>query len=133
MNVELIAFPTIADQRGKLCFFEEGQPFYFPIKRLYWIYDVPQLAIRGAHAHKQLRQVLVCINGSVELGLNDGSSVQKVLLKSPNAGLYIDKMIWRDITNFSSDAVLLILASEKYSEDDYYRNYEDFLSASQIS
>ena len=98
----------------------------FSIKRVYYLYDVPFNGERGGHAHKDLFQVLIALNGSFELLLDDGSNTKKILLDSPNIGLYIPNGIWREMNNFSKNSVCLVLASEDYDENDYIRNYQDF-------
>lgn len=132
MNIELVQFEKRNDSRGNLSFFEVDESRFFPIKRVYWLYDVPKFSSRGAHAHKNLRQIMLCVKGSLQIKLDDGYSKRDITLNDPTVGLVVEKMIWRDITDFSSDAVLIVFASERYSEDDYFRNYEDFLSASKV-
>lgn len=110
---------------GSLSFVEK-EIIPFSIKRVYYLYDVPFNGERGGHAHKDLFQVLIALNGSFELLLDDGSNTKKILLDSPNIGLYIPNGIWREMNNFSKNSVCLVLASEDYDENDYIRNYQDF-------
>jgi dTDP-4-dehydrorhamnose 3,5-epimerase-like enzyme len=116
---------------GSLSFVEK-EIIPFSIKRVYYLYDVPFNGERGGHAHKDLFQVLIALNGSFELLLDDGSNTKKILLDSPNVGLYIPNGIWREMNNFSKNSVCLVLASEDYDENDYIRNYQDFKEMSQL-
>lgn len=100
----------------------------FDIQRVYYLYDVPGGSIRGGHAHKILRQLIIALSGSFDVVLDDGSDKKTFHLSQANAGLYIPPMTWRTIEKFSSGAVCLVLASSEYDEDDYYRDYDDFLS-----
>jgi dTDP-4-dehydrorhamnose 3,5-epimerase-like enzyme len=129
----VIDLPKIADPRGNLTFIEGNNHVPFPIERVYYLYDVPGGADRGGHAHKQLRQLLVAISGSFDVVLDDGRERKKVQLNRSYHGLLINSMVWREIENFSSGAVCLVLASRRYEEDDYYRDYEVFRSAAGAS
>ena len=126
-NVYKLKIPKIISPEGmgSLSFIEK-KIIPFSIKRVYYLYDVPLNGERGGHAHKHLFQVLIALNGSFELLLDDGSNTKKILLESPNVGLYIPNGIWREMNNFSKNSVCLVLASEDYDEDDYIRNYQDF-------
>jgi dTDP-4-dehydrorhamnose 3,5-epimerase-like enzyme len=128
MNIKLIDFPTLQDERGSLSFFEVGENKEVPfcVKRVYHLFNLNELT-RGFHAHKQLQQLAICLHGSCSIVLDNGKEREVVDLSKPNQGLFIDKMIWREIHNISPDTVLLVLASEYYDESDYIRNYEDFL------
>jgi uncharacterized RmlC-like cupin family protein len=126
-NVYKFNIPKIISPEGmgSLSFIEK-EIIPFSIKRVYYLYDVPFNGERGGHAHKDLFQVLIALNGSFELLLDDGSNTKKILLDSPNIGLYIPNGIWREMNNFSKNSVCLVLASEDYDENDYIRNYQDF-------
>ena len=128
MKIKFINFETISDERGKLIAIEELKNIPFKIKRIYYIFGTKKNVRRGFHAHKNLKQVAICINGSCKFLLDDGKKrIDDIALDSPNQGLFIDKMVWREMYDFSEDCVLLILASEYYDENDYIRNYEEFL------
>lgn len=114
--------------KGNLFVGEVSKQIPFPIKRFYVIRDVPNSKIdRGLHAHKNLEQVLFCLNGSFELGLDDGQKKWKIFMNDPSKGQFLGKGIWRTMSNFSKDCVLLVVASDYYNEDDYIRDYEEFL------
>jgi hypothetical protein len=128
-SCHLIDLPKIADPRGNLTFIEGGRQVPFAIKRVYYLYDVPGGAERGGHAHKALHQLIVAISGSFDIVLDDGTEKKRFHLNRSYYGLYVGPMIWREMDNFSSGAVCLVLASNLYDEADYYRNYDDFLAA----
>ena len=119
----------IEDPRGNLTFVEGGRHVPFDIARVYYLYDVPGGACRGGHAHKELHQLLIAMSGSFDVHLDDGHDRKVVQLNRSYRGLYICPMVWRELDNFSSGAVCLVLASHRYSEDDYYRDYNEFVSA----
>lgn len=123
-----LELPKIEDRRGNLSFIESGKHIAFDIKRIYYLYDVPDGAERGGHAHKALHQLIIALSGSFDILLDDGHSKKLITLDRGNQGLYVCPMIWREITNFTSGAVCLVLASDYYDESDYYRNYESFLA-----
>jgi oxalate decarboxylase/phosphoglucose isomerase-like protein (cupin superfamily) len=125
----LIDFPKIADPRGNLTFVEGGHHIPFDIKRVYYLYDVPGGAERGGHAHKQLQQVIIAMSGSFDVILDDGTAQKRIHLNRSYYGLYVPTMMWREIDNFSSGSVCMVLASEFYDEGDYYRDYDQFLAA----
>lgn len=130
MSIEkckIIELPKVHDSRGNLTFVENGRHIPFDIKRVYYLYDVPGGASRAAHGHKALHQLMIAMSGSFDVILDDGSSKKIFNLNRSNYGLYIPPMIWRDLINFSSGAVCMVLASEFYEESDYYRDYSDFL------
>lgn len=132
MNIDLckvMDFPKITDTRGNLTFIEGGKHIPFDIQRVYYLYDVPGGADRGGHAHKELHQLIIAMSGSFDVVLDDGRSKKRVHLNRSYNGLYICPMIWRELDNFSSGSVCMVLASSKYDEDDYYRNYPDFIQA----
>lgn len=123
----LIELPKIPEVRGNLSFVEGGRHVPFSIQRVYYLYDVPSGAARGGHAHKALHQLMIAMSGSFDVLLDDGFKQKKIHLNRPHVGLYICPMIWRELDNFSSGAVCTVLASERYDEDDYYRDYPRFL------
>lgn len=127
-----IDFPRIVDARGNLTFVENNVHIPFPMQRVWYIYDVPGGSQRGGHAHKELQQVLIAVSGSFDVSLDDGVNKKIVTLNRSFIGLHICPMIWSEIDNFSSGSVCLVLASLPYDEQDYYRNYNDFLRAKQI-
>ncbi len=126
-TVSIIEIPKITDKkgRGNLSVIE-NDCVPFDIKRVYYLYDVPSDAYRGGHAHKALYQFLIPLSGSFDVILKDGENTKKVSLNKPNKGLMIVPGIWRELENFSSGAVCLVLASEVYDENDYIRSYNDF-------
>lgn len=126
---KLIELTKITDGRGNLSFIESRRHVPFNIKRLYFIYNVPNKQVRGRHAHKSLHQLVIAISGSFTITLDDGLSKKgKFILMKPNIGLYIPPMVWREMKHFSDDAVCLCLVSEFYDEDDYVRDYDDFIN-----
>lgn len=131
MNIpkhRLVELKKISDGRGNLTCVEAERQIPFKIKRLYFIYDVPHNQIRGNHAHKKLHQFIIAIKGSFNITLDDGiNKRQKYRLNKPNIGLYIPPMVWREFNKFSADAVCLCIVSKFYTDNDYIRNYEDFI------
>lgn len=121
----LIPIPKVHDERGSLAVIEKNV-CPFEIKRVYYLYDVPSDAFRGGHAHKSLYQLIIPLRGSFEVLLNDGKTTKKVILNKPNIGLLLVPGIWREIDNFSSGSVCLVLASHHYNENDYIRAFEAF-------
>lgn len=128
-DCDIIELPKITDSRGNLTFVEGGNHIPFPIERVYYLYDVPGGAERGGHAHKELCQLIIAISGSFDILLDDGRNKKKMHLNRSFNGLYVCPMIWREMDNFSSGAVCLVLASNRYDEADYYRDYNEFLEA----
>jgi dTDP-4-dehydrorhamnose 3,5-epimerase-like enzyme len=126
---KIIELPRINDPRGNLTFIEGGRHLPFEIKRVYYLYDVPGGSTRAGHGHKRLQQLVVAMSGSFDIELDDGREKRKFHLNRSHYGLYICPMIWRDIDNFSSGSVCMVLASDYYDESDYFRHYEDFLEA----
>jgi hypothetical protein len=124
----LVAFPRVEDPRGNLSFVEGSRHVPFDIARVYWLYDVPGGAERGGHAHRDLHQVIVAMSGSFDVVLDDGTITQRVHLNRSYAGLYVPSMVWREIDNFSSGSVCMVLASRPYEEDDYIRERSTFRS-----
>lgn len=126
MQVTKYAFQMHSDERGKLVAVEAFKDIPFEIKRVYYMYGVPENVRRGYHAHRNLEQVLVCVSGSCKILLDDGNERREVILDSPTKGLYIANFMWREMYDFSDNAVLMVLASEYYKEDDYIRDYEEY-------
>lgn len=127
MQVIKYAFQQHGDSRGQLVALEEFKDIPFKIKRVYYMYDTVDGVHRGLHAHKSLEQILICIHGSCKVLMDNGEEKKIISLEKPYEGLYIANDIWREMFDFSSDAVLLVLASEKYDETDYIRNYDEFI------
>lgn len=127
-NVQIIEFPKILDPRGNLSFLEENTCIPFTIERTYWIYDVPGGEIRGSHAFKENCELIVALSGSFDVCLDDGFREKKFALNRSYYGLYIPKMLWRRIENFSTNSLALVLSSTKYDEKDYIRDYDFFSS-----
>ena len=130
MNVTIIDIPKIENHLGNIAVVENSV-VPFDIKRVYYLYDIPSSAQRGGHSHKKLQQVLIAISGSFDVVLNDGKIQKVVTLNKPDKGLLIEINIWRELQNFSSGAVCLVLASTVYEEADYIRNYDEFLKSTQ--
>ena len=124
---KLLDFPKITDPRGNLTFIEGSDHIPFEIKRVYYLYDVPGGSLRGGHAHKALEQIIIALSGSFDVLLDDGGKKEIYRLNSPLKGLLVTPMVWRELNNFSSGSVCLFLASEHFSEEDYYRDYSQFL------
>lgn len=127
MQVIKYVFQPHGDERGQLVALEEFKDIPFKIKRVYYMYDTAEGVIRGFHAHKSLQQILVCIHGNCKIKLDNGKEKKIVPLEKPYEGLYVANNMWREMFDFSSDAVLMVLASELYDEADYIRNYDEFL------
>lgn len=125
--VKLIDFPPLGDDRGSLVALEANKTVPFDIKRVYYIFGTRPGVARGFHAHKALRQVAVCVTGSCRMLLDNGQYKEEVLLDSPTKGLLIEDLVWHEMHDFTSDCVLLVLASEHYDEADYIRDYDEFL------
>lgn len=125
----MIELPKIHDLRGNLTFIEGGNHIPFDIQRVYYLYDVPGGSERGGHAHKGLHQLIIAMSGSFDVLLDDGREKKRYHLNRSYKGLYVCPMMWRELDNFSSGAVCMVLASNRYDEDDYYRNYQQFLDA----
>jgi hypothetical protein len=126
-NCKLVELPKITDPRGNLTFIEGGDHIPFDIQRVYYLYDVPGGAERGGHAHKDLHQLIIAMSGSFDVLLDDGKQKKRVHLARSYYGLYVCPMIWRELDNFSSGSVCMVLASNKYDESDYYRDYDQFM------
>ena len=128
-NVHIIHLPKITDNRGNLTFIEGNRHIPFLIRRVYYLYDVPAGAIRGGHAHKKLEQFVIAASGSFTVVVDDGKRRRKFFLNRPHYGLYIPRMMWRELEDFSSGSICVVLASEEYEESDYYRSFKKFLKA----
>jgi dTDP-4-dehydrorhamnose 3,5-epimerase-like enzyme len=127
-DVRIIQLPKILDERGNLSFFENEKQIPFSIARAYWIYDVPGGGVRGGHAYKTLHEFIVALSGSFDVILNDGREEKKFSLNRSYTGLYVPKMIWRYMENFSTNSLALIVADQSYKDQEYIRNFEIFLS-----
>ena len=127
MNYKIIDIPKINNAKGNIRVVE-NDTIPFDVKRVYYLFDVPSGAKRGGHAHKKLKQVLIAISGSFDVVLKNGKSKEIITLNRPDKGLLIENNIWRELENFSSGSVCLVLASEEFSENDYIRSYKDYLS-----
>ena len=128
-DCRIIGMPRVEDPRGNLTFIEGNNHIPFDIKRVYYTYDVPGGSERGSHAHKKLQQLIVAMSGSFDVVLDDGHNKHRFHLNRSYYGLYVSPMMWRKIDNFSSGSVCMVLASELYDENDYYREYSEFISA----
>ena len=126
MKVIKYLFQPHGDERGQLVALEEYKDIPFRIKRVYYMYDTKEGVVRGCHAHKKLQQILICIHGSCRIKLDNGKETKVILLEKPYEGLYVSNAMWREMYDFSKDAVLMVLASELYDESDYIRNYDEF-------
>lgn len=129
MQILKYVFQQHGDERGQLVALEEMKDIPFQIKRVYYMYDTGEGVRRGFHAHKTLKQILICIHGSCKILLDNGSEKKIISLEKPYEGLYIEHNMWREMYDFSSDAVLMVLASNYYDESDYIRNYDEFLKS----
>ncbi len=126
MNSKIINLPKIEDRRGNLSVIEKNN-IPFSIKRVYYLYDVPSGAERGGHAHKEQEEFIVSVSGSFDVILNNGEREKSYTLNKPNQGLYVAQKTWRELRNFSSGAVCLVVSSGEFDEDDYIRDFQDFL------
>ncbi|MBM1222840.1 WxcM-like domain-containing protein [Ponticoccus sp. SC2-23] len=127
--VREIQLPQIHDPRGDLTFVEGGIQIPFQIARVYYLYNVPVDSERGGHAHRELEQIVFALSGSFRMKIDDGTTKSEYWLRDPRKGLYISKLVWREMDAFSQGTVCMVLASHRYNEADYFRNYDDFLSA----
>jgi hypothetical protein len=130
MQIKIIDIPKIENTLGNIAVIE-NDVLPFEIKRVYYLYDIPSSANRGGHSHIKLQQVLIAISGSFDVVLKDGISERKITLNKPDKGLLIESNIWRELENFSSGSVCLVLASNIFSEEDYIRDYNEFLKSIQ--
>ncbi|WP_310555426.1 FdtA/QdtA family cupin domain-containing protein [Flavobacterium sp.] len=127
-DIKLIELPVVEDTRGNLAFIQ-NDGFIFDFKRVYYLYDVPSSAHRGGHSHKEQNEILIALSGSFEVIVDDGNQKESYFLNKPNIGLHIVPGIWRELGNFSSGAICLVLNSALFEEEDYIREYEDFLKS----
>lgn len=125
----IIELPKVSDPRGNLTFIQSGGPVPFGVRRVYYLYDVPGGESRGGHAHLALEQLIIAVSGSFDVVLDRGAEKHRFALRRADQGLYVPPMYWRELENFSSGAVCLVLASEPYNESDYYRDYSSYLDA----
>ena len=127
-DIQLIDIPVINDVRGNLGFLQ-NDILPFELKRIYYLFDVPSTSFRGGHSHVNQHEILIALSGSFEVELDDGKSKKSYILNKPNIGLHITTGIWRELQNFSSGSVCLVVASDVFDESDYIRDYTDFLSS----
>ncbi len=130
--IRLINLPKILDERGNLSFIEEDTHLPFKINRVYWIYDVPGGETRGAHAFIQTEEIIVALSGSFDVSLHDGKEEHKYSLNRSYYGLYVPKMIWRELANFSTNSLALVLSSTLYDKNDYIRDFQQFQSMTEL-
>lgn len=126
--VEMLDLERLTDPRGNLTFVEGGRHIPFDVRRVYYLYDVPAGEARGGHAHHQLQQLIIAVAGSFDVVLDNGYERRTVACNRPFQGIFMKSLVWRELNNFSSGAVCLVLASMRYEESDYIRNYEEFIS-----
>jgi len=127
-TIKLITFPVVEDTRGNLSFIQNDS-LPFEMKRIYYLFDIPSNAFRGGHSHIAQQEILLALSGSFEVVLYDGVEKKTILLNKPNFGLHIGTGIWRELQNFSSGAVCLVVASDVFDESDYIRDYDEFLKS----
>ncbi|WPR70201.1 FdtA/QdtA family cupin domain-containing protein [Flavobacterium sp. NG2] len=128
MDIQIIDIPKIINRHGNIAVVE-NDTIPFDVQRVYYLYDIPSSAVRGGHSHKKLQQVLIAISGSFDVVLKDGKSIETVSLNKPDKGLLIKNNMWRELENFSSGAVCLVLASTVFEEEDYIRDFDEFLES----
>ncbi len=126
MKNALVNFPVLGDERGSLIAVESGQSVPFEIKRVYYIYGTVSGVVRGLHAHHELEQMAICLRGKCHFLMDDGANREVIVLDRPDVGLLIPPMVWHEMSEFSDDCVLMVLANDHYDEADYIRNYDDF-------
>jgi len=129
----IIELPVINDVRGNLSYIEQNRHIPFEIRRVYYLYDVPGGATRGGHAHKALHQLIIAMSGSFDVVLDDGDRKRRFHLNRSYYGLYVCPMVWRELDNFSSGSVSLVLASDYFDESDYFRDYDRFVASARAS
>ncbi|MDG4654789.1 sugar 3,4-ketoisomerase [Chryseobacterium arthrosphaerae] len=126
MSPKIIELPKIYDKRGNLSFFEHPNQLPFEIQRTYWVYDVPGGEVRGSHAFKEQQEFIIALSGSFDVVIHNGKSEQRFSLNRSYYGLYVPKMFWRRLENFSTNSLALIVSDKEYNENDYIRNFEEF-------
>ena len=126
-NCNVFTFPKVHNRAGNITALNNSIDLPFDIQRVYYLYDIPGGELRGGHAHKELQQLIIAVSGSFDITLDDGLNKKTVSLNRPYYGLHVIPGIWRELSNFSSGAICLVLASHKYDEKDYIRDYEEFL------
>jgi WxcM-like, C-terminal len=126
--IELISLPKLTDPRGNLTFVEGTKHIPFEVERVYYLYDVPSGEARGGHAHHKLQQLIIAVSGSFDVLLDNGYERRTITCNRPFQGILMKSLVWRELNNFSSGAVCLVLASMVYEESDYIRDYEKFIS-----
>jgi dTDP-4-dehydrorhamnose 3,5-epimerase-like enzyme len=131
-ELKIIDLPKILDNRGNLTFIEEETHIPFKIERVYWIYDVPGGQVRGGHAFKKQQEFIVALSGSFDVVVDDSKTKQKISLNRSYYGLYIPAGLWRQMQNFSTNSLALVLSSTDFNEDDYIRDYPDFLTIEKL-
>lgn len=124
---KILKLTKVHEVRGSLTFIEGSNHIPFDIKRVYYLYDVPDETKRGKHGHEKLQQFIIAMSGSFDVVLDDGQNKKTFTMNRPSYGLYVAPMMWREVINFSHGAVCLVLASENYDENDYFRNYDEFM------
>ncbi len=127
-NQATINFTVMGDERGSLIALEENHNIPFDVKRVYYIFGTKENVRRGYHAHKNLKQVLICTSGSCKIHLDDGKTTKEILLNKPTEGLFLEGIIWREMYDFSPDCVLMVLANHYYDTNDYIRDYQEFIN-----
>ncbi|EKT61266.1 sugar 3,4-ketoisomerase [Providencia sneebia] len=126
--INTIEFKKLGDERGSLVSLEQNKNIPFDVKRIYYIFDTKEGVSRGFHAHKELRQLAVCVRGSCRFIMDNGKNKEECILNCPHTGLLIEPMQWHEMYDFSEDCIIMVLASDHYDESDYIRNYSDFLN-----
>nr|WP_314266258.1 FdtA/QdtA family cupin domain-containing protein [uncultured Moellerella sp.] len=125
--INIINFNKLGDERGSLVSLEENKNIPFIVKRVYYIFDTKEHVSRGFHAHKELRQLAICVKGSCRFIMDNGENKEELILKSPDKGLMIEPMQWHEMHDFSEDCIIIVLASDYYQESDYIRSYDNFI------
>jgi dTDP-4-dehydrorhamnose 3,5-epimerase-like enzyme len=128
-DCKILSLPKISSTQGSISFIENMNHIPFEVRRIYYLYHLPENACRGAHGHKTLQQLIIALSGAFDFTVDDGQQKKTFHLSKPDEGLYVPPGLWRDLNNFTKASVCLVLASELYTEEDYYRNYQEFLNA----